>query len=129
MVMDTKAKFILTGALVGLALLLMISSDILASDLSCGSYIVDVGDHRYDVLQKCGEPSNVESWEEVRIRRWDIGPWMLEPRKRLEWDPLFTKELVTIEEWEYNFGPNRFVRFLRFENGRLKRVTTGNYGY
>jgi hypothetical protein len=43
--------------------------------------------------------------------------------------PLFVKELVTIEEWEYNLGSNRFIRYLRFENGRLTRITEGDYGY
>jgi len=39
------------------------------------------------------------------------------------------KELITIEEWEYNFGATQFIRYLRFENGRLREITTGDYGY
>ena len=36
---------------------------------------------------------------------------------------------ATIEEWEYNLGTGQFIRYLRFENGRLIRITTGDYGY
>ena len=42
---------------------------------------------------------------------------------------LFAKELVTVEEWEYNLGPGRFIRYLTFENGRLIKITIGDYGY
>jgi hypothetical protein len=36
---------------------------------------------------------------------------------------------VTITEWVYNFGSNRFVKTLLFENDRLKEIKTGGYGY
>jgi len=45
-----------------------------------------------------------------------------------QWQP-FVKELVTVEEWEYNLGPTRFIRYLQFENGRLIRIIDGDYGY
>ena len=110
------------------AFLFVASAEALDMDLTCGSYIVSVGDHRYDVLRKCGTPSFVESWQELRARG-DLNPWRVESDRRFFIGPLFAKELVTIEEWEYNLGPNRFIRYLRFENGRLTRVTTGDYGY
>jgi hypothetical protein len=94
----------------------------------CGSYIVAIGDRAYDVLNKCGDPANVETWQEVRARG-DIDPWTVEPGRRYYIGPLFAKELITVEEWQYDLGPNRFMRYLRFENGRLTRVTTGDYGY
>jgi hypothetical protein len=100
----------------------------MASDFRCGSEIVTIRDYRYDVLRKCGEPSHVEVWEEVRIKR-DFGSGLLETEMGLNRWPLFVKELVTVEEWEYNLGSNRFIRYLRFENGRLIRITVGDYGY
>jgi hypothetical protein len=100
----------------------------MASDFICGSKIINTGDYRYDVLRKCGEPSHVEVWEKVRVRR-DFRPWLFEAETGLSrWSP-FVKELVTVEEWEYNWGSNRFIRYLRFENGRLIRITVGDYGY
>ena len=95
------------------------------SDLGCGSVIVSTGDRIYDVLRKCGEPAHTEVWAEERIRR-DFGYLFEENQHRL---PSFIRELVTIEEWEYNFGPQRFLRYLRFENGRLTKISLGDYGY
>jgi len=128
--MEKKMMSVLIGCILGLALLLAGSAHALASDdLVCGPHIVTVGERRNDILNKCGTPAYADSWVEERIRRWDATPWTLEPAKRSELTPLFTREFVTIEEWEYNLGPNRFIRYLRFENGRLTRVTTGDYGY
>jgi hypothetical protein len=108
--------------------LLTTTSEVMASDFSCGSKIITTGDYSYDVLRKCGEPSHVEVWEKVRVKR-DLGPWLFEAEMGLSrWSP-FVKELVTVEEWEYNLGSNRFIRYLRFENGRLIRITVGDYGY
>jgi hypothetical protein len=64
----------------------------------------------------------------VRIKR-DFGLRLFETEMGLNRLPLFVKELVTIEEWEYNLGSNSFIRYLRFENGRLMRITEGDYGY
>ena len=127
--MEKKRTPVLIGFILGLSLLFVGAANAVASDFVCGSHIVTVGERRYDILNKCGTPSHVESWEEVRIRRWDVAPWVLTPARRSEWPSLYTNELVTIEEWEYNLGPNRFIRYLRFENGRLTKVTTGDYGY
>ena len=108
--------------------LLVATSEVMASDFSCGSKIVATGDYSYDVLRKCGEPSHVEVWGKVRVRR-DFGPGLFEPEMGFSrWSP-FVKELVTVEDWEYNLGSNRLIRYLRFENGRLIRITVGDYGY
>jgi hypothetical protein len=121
-------KIIQMSCILIVVLLLTAPSDIMASDFSCGSKMISIGDYQYDVLNKCGEPSHVEVWERVRIRR-DSVPRLLEAE--MQWDQwsLFVKELVKVEEWEYNLGPTRFIRYLKFENGRLVRITEGDYGY
>ena len=111
-----------------LCLLLIIGSHGMAADFRCGSKIITVGNYRYDVLRRCGEPAHVETWEEVRFRR-DFGPGLFGEEKVLYLRPQLVEELVTIEEWEYNLGPNTFIRYLRFENGRLTRINDGDYGY
>ena len=108
-------------------LLLTVTTGVVASDFFCGSKIVTVRDHKHDVLRKCGEPSYVEVWEEVRVKR-DFGPGLMNTETGWHRLPLFVKELVTIEEWEYNWGSTRFIRYLRFENGRLTRISEGDYG-
>ncbi len=126
--MKKKIEVILIGCVLLAAFLFVASAGALDNNFTCGSYIVAVGERAYDVLKKCGDPSYVESWQEVRARG-DIDPYTVEPGRRYYIGPLFAQELVTVEEWEYDLGPNRFIRYLRFENGRLTRVTTGNYGY
>jgi hypothetical protein len=115
------------SCMIMVALLLAAASNGMASEFSCGSKIITIGDYRYDVLRKCGEPSHVEVWEEVRIRK-DFSPGQLETGIGFYRPPLFLTGPVTVEEWIYNLGPNRFIRYLRFENGRLIRITDGDYG-
>ena len=112
---------------IALIFLFLAASDVIASDFRCGSEIISLGDRKYDVLRKCGNPDNVEVWEEVGIKR-DLGSRLFLPGEEPPGFP-FAKVLVTVEEWEYNFGPGRFIRYLRFENGRLIKITTGDYGY
>ena len=35
---------------------------------------------------------------------------------------------VLLDKWTYDLGPNRFVRVVIFENGRVIDVESGNYG-
>jgi hypothetical protein len=109
-------------------LLFAAASVVMANGFSCGSRIIATGDRKQDVLRKCGDPSHVEIRPAVRTRR-DFGPLMSETSTGLRRRPLFVEELVTVEEWEYNLGSTRFVRYLRFENGRLTGITEGDYGY
>ena len=110
-------------------LLLAVTSDVMASDFSCDSKIITIGNHKYDVLRKCGEPSHVEVWEEARIKRdFSSGLGLLETGIGLYRSPLFFTGSITVEEWEYNLGSNRFIRYLRFENSRLISITEGDYG-
>jgi hypothetical protein len=116
--------------LISLATLLWVSSgSALDSDLRCGSKLVSVGDYKYDVIRKCGEPAHVEVWEEVRIKGGPFRSAPISPDIEILRRSPLVKEYVTIEEWEYNFGQGSFIRYLKFENGRLTRITTGDYGY
>jgi hypothetical protein len=96
----------------------------------CGERLVSVGDTRDEVKDKCGEPSSVEAWQEERIKRDFYRPGIDEAPGDYEGYrvPLLVKEQVRIEEWQYNLGPRRLTRYLRFENGRLIKMTTGDYG-
>lgn len=101
----------------------------------CGTMLVSIGDTKREVLEKCGEPDSVETWTEERPRwyprRHYYKPysWYDEPDKKHYKRPYRPVAVIRIEEWVYNFGSSRFIRYLRFENGKLKRIETGNYGY
>jgi hypothetical protein len=107
-------------------LLLAAGSNVMASDFSCDSKIITIGDYRYDVLRKCGEPSHVKSGK--RCVSGDFSPGLFETGIGFNRSPLFLTGPVTVEEWVYNLGSNRFIRYLRFENSRLIRITEGDYG-
>ena len=98
-------------------------------DFQCGNKLVSLGDRKYEVLVKCGQPSSRDSHYETRIKRdfyRDLNPPRESERYRA---PLFAEEEVEVEDWVYNFGSNRLLRFLTFENGILVSIETGDYGY
>ena len=81
----------------------------------CSEQVVSVGDSKADVLSKCGEPTWKDSRQEEIKQRLDSGQ--------------IRNVFVTVEEWTYNLGPNRFVRILTFRNSKLVDIKTGGYGY
>ena len=55
--------------------------------------------------------------------------WRWYREKELYREPYLAVEDILIEEWTYNLGPTRFIRYLIFENGRLVDIKTGDYGF
>jgi hypothetical protein len=98
----------------------------------CGTELASEGDTKFEVSHKCGEPDYIESWEEDRIQR-DFGLRREYDTRtgRHNWyrEPFLVKEKVRIEEWTYNLGPTQFIRYLRFENGILTKISTGDKGF
>lgn len=114
------------------ASLLFVLGGVSVAGLRCGTKLVHEGDSKAEVFHKCGKPDFVETWEEERIQRdYYHGPAYSTRLGEYHWyrEPFLVKELIRIEEWTYNFGSTRFMRFLRFENGLLRDVSRGGYGY
>ena len=86
----------------------------------CGARVVSVGDPQVSIQRKCGDPDTTE--------------WRITYRALPAQDP-YGGELVTvytpvaIEVGLYNFGPQRFMEELSFENGRLISIQSVGYGY
>jgi hypothetical protein len=74
-----------------------------------GSLIL-INDRISEVRRKCGPPTVADQRQDRRL--WGYG-W----------------ETLEIEEWTYNFGSTSFMIHLTFENGRLTRIESGEYGY
>jgi len=121
----TKMKMVSASCIVVVILLVAAASQAAESDFRCANKIIAVGDRKFDVLRKCGEPSNVEVRQEVRTR--NLGSVVLGPERRIQIypAPFLVDELVTIEEWEYNSGPTKFIRYLTFENSLRKHCPWG----
>ncbi len=108
-------------------LYLLAAANVLAatSNLRCGSRIISVGDTTYDVRQKCGRPDLIDAWEEAAhgyvSHFYDYG----HERYRL---PYLVKGPIQMERWTYDFGSNRLIQHLIFENGYLIRILSGRRG-
>lgn len=96
----------------------------------CGVSLISEGDSKSRVLAKCGEPFNIEYWQEERIKRDFYRPSYPGPDYPEHYrEPFLVKELIRIEEWTYNLGRTQFIRYVRFENGRVRKIYTGDYGF
>lgn len=122
-------KVVIIACFLLLAAPIEAGTDNAVSSLICNQYIISVGATQSEVLKKCGDPSNSEKWELERVKRDFYRDIPVQSQEQLSQEPLIVKEYVRVEECEYNFGPTRFIYYLRFENGRLKKITVGDYGY
>ena len=82
----------------------------------CKNKIIDKGLSKGEVKSWCGDPTFEDRRKEDRI-------------KEIEHGKESTIISVTVDEWMYNFGPNRFISILMFENGLLREIKTGDYGW
>lgn len=122
-------KFIVIVCFILIALPAAASDRNPASSLRCESYLISSTASKSEVLKKCGAPVNIGAWVEERIKIDTYKNIPVLAQDELSQEPLLVKEYITIEEWEYNFGPTSFMYYLRFENGKLARITSGEYGY
>lgn len=95
--------------LFGLQLACPITSFGAESTLRCEKGIVSNGDEKTEVRQKCGKPTGTDK--------------STIPKSRSR-----TGKAIKVEEWTYNFGPKKFMKRLRFENGNLRDVESLGYG-
>ncbi|MDZ7761236.1 MAG: DUF2845 domain-containing protein [Desulfovermiculus sp.] len=97
--------------------------------LHCRNNIISVGDRAAEVRSSCGEPDYIDRWHEKQIVKDYHNPFT---SRRREYDtsraPIITEKYVTVEEWTYNLGSTKFIRYLIFENGLLQEIHLGSYG-
>ena len=108
-----------------------------AAGLRCGTRLITIGDYKDRVLSECGEPDHVQVWEEERVYGFRHHPQYYGVYDNYEYvhpgdgagRPYRIRKLVIVEEWTYNHGPSRFLDHLRLENGVVRDITSGDYGY
>jgi len=118
------------AALVGLAFAAK-ETGASADGMRCGSRVVSSGDTLYAVRAVCGEPDAADRRVVTRTEVQRVkAPCFRDDRGavRCERDTAVQVDVI-IDEWTYDFGTQKFIRYLTFENGRLQRVATGGYGY
>jgi len=103
--------------------------------LRCGNKLVSEGDPKTKILKYCGDPAAVQYRTIYRSgfpRALSLRDTRLSARHSGDDELLIHQHSVVevqVEEWTYNFGPRRFMRMIRFENGLVAKVTDLGYGY
>lgn len=77
--------------------------------LRCDGELVSVGDRMFEVRQRCGEP-------DVQVVQSALHAG-------------YPGYIAYEQQWQYNFGPQRQLRFLDFVNKELRRIRTGPPGF
>ncbi len=93
-----------------------------AEALSCQNRLVDLGDPAARVRSLCGDPADVST----RVEQRSVTVHRRAPNGIVVSDTVSVA--VTVERWLYDFGPQRFMQELTFEDGRLRRVEALGYG-
>lgn len=99
-------------------LLILLSTLFLSNtvfSLRCGTSLVDIGDYKTDVYEKCGAPESIDKRTKI------IGNTFHFPHRTIDIEEY---EEVKVETWIYNFGSIRFKQYLRFENDVLVEIKT-----
>jgi hypothetical protein len=104
----------------------------------CNDRLVSIDDHLTRVLALCGEPTSVSRYVAYQTIQFAPGLISAVPRDHrgrhagsrmvtvLPWQQTIA---VEVEEWFFNFGPNRFTQRMTFVNGYLKRIDIESYGF
>lgn len=90
-----------------------------AQAMRCKHKVIGVGDRSAKLLHYCGKPYAVQSRRARAGFVGNIGGALF---------PTFAEDLF-VEEWTYNFGPNRLMRVVWLENGIVARIEQAGYGF
>jgi hypothetical protein len=88
----------------------------LAQSLRCDDKIISQGTTRAKVAALCGDPVQAD-------------------QKSVYYSPIASHRAnpitieVQVEVWIYNFGPDRLMQRIRFEDGVVVRIDSIGYGY
>lgn len=92
-----------------------------AQSLRCNGQLVNVGDSKYSVVRKCGEPAFREA---VCVSR-ELFVWSLPAVPGQVLQPLITPQCVPMEEWTYDRGQGQFLAIVRFRNTAVESMRDG----
>lgn len=80
----------------------------------CDTTDLNLGLSMGEIVARCGLPAFRNSWYGTQSVRFD--------------DLAANHVLIRYETWGYDFGPNKFTRYVTFANGRLTNVELGDRG-
>ncbi len=89
----------------------------LTSDsVRCDGGLVCVGDVATDVLKKCGDPSYTTQRQKTIVEYGTV------PGE-------YVTTTIMVDDWLFNFGPDRFQYRLLLRNGKVLTIESLDYGY
>jgi len=103
--------------------------------LYCNNKLVSEGDPEAKVRIACGEPVHIHRYVVYEVQEYAPVHRPFRPGYRETRDlravPFEIQTIVpiAIEEWTYNFGPERLLHRVIFQNGYLRQVETSGYGF
>jgi hypothetical protein len=81
----------------------------------CEGRIVSIGDTAGEVISKCGQPADT-----------------FQHKQKIVDDNYPAGRIITtviVDDWTFNFGPDRFQYRLLLKNGRVAEIESLDYGY
>jgi hypothetical protein len=113
--MKTSGRFLLVALLVLTGQSFGWATD--TDTMICDRGMISIGATAGEVLNKCGEPATSTTREAKRYG------------ERSGYGHERYYSTVAIDDWIFNFGPNRFQYQVVLENGRVARIRSLDYGY
>ena len=96
----------------------------LADSLQCGESVITNGTTRAELVARCGPPAQIEHQSIYSESATAVPPLRVLPPIGLR-----SATEIPVEVWTYNFGPNRLMERIRFENGVVVRMESLGYGF
>ena len=119
------------SAITTVALVLCLPLSAAAESLRCGEALIDEGTTQAEVAARCGQPSQIQ-----RQTLYSEGAAALPGGPLPGSGPPLLPGVVTrsgsemaVETWIYNFGPNRLMQSIRFEDGVVVKIESLGYGF
>jgi hypothetical protein len=107
---------------VAIALVALLQCAAARAELRCGTRVVSRGDSAHRVASICGAPADVVQRVEFRTVRSGVAPCVAKADGQPCAAQAELTRQVVIEEWTYDFGANKLLQRLTFEDGVLTRV-------
>ncbi len=119
----------IVAAITLLAISLFFNQAAHADSIRCGNKLASTGATLYEVKSICGAPDDAQHRTESHTISERVSAPCDPPEKKIKCSSTVSSTVyVEVDEWTYDFGTNQFLRFLRFEDGRLISIHDGDYG-
>ncbi|HEY3698864.1 MAG TPA: DUF2845 domain-containing protein [Spongiibacteraceae bacterium] len=94
-----------------LAAFFFFDNSAIADSFRCGTSLIEVGDSKAEVVDKCGSPATTESFCRNEYLQGKFG---------------YEAVCHNVDLWTFNRGVGTFLMKVEFEEGRAARISTGD---